>query len=1009
MGSMHERRRRALKRGRESKSSTIFFGAQLDHLILQSIQLVLRKQLYALIHDLGFPAELEQVGFEYWTLYISKLAAYGGKETSTTRATQQEGPERKSEQESHDEGERTGDHAQDEHPDAIDKMDEFLQQDLDSSSEEEDDDGHDSNDNDDNEDSNDDGDDVDTEQEHQETSSGSARGRGSPPTGRRSTVIWKEANPRALRMTFTIAICYISALHLKLPVVIGDFYRWVMDRKLPYYNALYSLPQEMIRRHNHRWMLLPRHRAVKTFGEAVTRLSEFYSADYKLPRALPNRPSLIFRFIQQLMLPVEFYPSALQLCSVVADPRRSKNARSTFDDTLLIMAHVIIIAKLFFGLDGKMRLDGDWQSIVNLLPRESDWMQSLDIYDSLQTQTQIPMAFGEFEELIQVNPDLYSDFCKQELLPDPKQEFAQVLSCLEGTDYAQRLSGRQTETKVSPPIETFIRRLYLDVAPPDGDYDEEDWLEPPPLSPGEGFVHYLPDRGGKYLGNYERLLGYACNILGVRMALLEEAVILVEKEVLDIFQWDKHQFAQQDFTIPDSYDTLQRIDYDKVSREEFIEQFEEKNIPVVIRGVMEGWGACKNWNVETFLKKYYSQPFKVGEDDDGNNVYVKMKYFLKYAQSDGLKDDSPLYIFDSGFVKRKLTAVQKRRISGSSSSSSSSSEKRSKNSPSKNTSSSSGGEGAVAGVKRARSRSNSPTSSSKKPTRVFGKRDSGSASSSRATSVDADSSRETTSTREEEHASTLLNDFTVPKYFKDDLFQLAGDRRRPPYRWFVVGGARSGTGIHIDPLGTSAWNTLTAGHKRWCLFPPGIPKSVYDPPMKPFDREAVSWFHHVYPRFAANDFELGKKYGMIQVIQRPGETMFVPGGWPHIVMNLDFTIAITQNFCSPTNFESVWLNTRHARPKLAKKFRSQLERQYSKTGKCFYKDLLDKCRSLAYVPMLRMSTDDSSSSSSSSSDSSDGDVSSTESESDIGEICMCHKCKKKRRKETRRANKERRE
>ncbi|KAF9278507.1 jumonji domain-containing protein 6 [Mortierella alpina] len=678
------------------------------------------------------------------------------------------------------------------------------------------------------------------------------------------------------------------------------------------------------------------------------------------------------------------------------------------------------------------RFDGDRQSIVNMMPRESNWMQSLDIYDSLQTQTQIPMAFGEFEELIQVNPDLYSEFCKQELLPDPKKEFAQVLNCLEGTDYAQRLSQQQTETKVSPPIETFIRRLYSDVAPPEGDggqYEEEDWLEPPPLSPGEGFVHYLPDRGGKYLGNYERLLGYACNILGVRMALLEEAVILVEKAVnmqpplmtryhrrirraklrarseLDIFQWDKHQFAQQDFTIPDSYDTMQRIDYDKVSREEFIEQFEEKNIPVVIRGVMEGWGACKNWNVETFLKKYYSQPFKVGEDDDGNNVYVKMKYFLKYAQSDGLKDDSPLYIFDSGFVKRKLTPIQKRRISGSSSSSSSSSEKRSKNSPSKNTSSSSGGEGAVAGIKRARSRSNSPTSSFKKVIRVFGKRDAGSTNSSRATSVDG----EATSKREEEHASTLLNDFTVPKYFKDDLFQLAGDRRRPPYRWFVVGGARSGTGIHIDPLGTSAWNTLTAGHKRWCLFPPGIPKNVYDPPMKPFDREAVSWFHHVYPRFAANDFELGKKYGMIQVIQRPGETMFVPGGWPHIVMNLDFTIAITQNFCSPTNFESVWLNTRHARPKLARKFRSQLERQYNKSGKCFYKDLLDKCRSLAYVPMLRMSTDDSSSSSSSSSDSSDGDVSSTESESDIGEICMCHKCKKKRRKETRRANKERRE
>ncbi|CAO3574406.1 unnamed protein product [Mortierella alpina] len=529
MGSMHERRRRALKRGRESKSSTIFFGAQLDHLFLQSIQLVLRKQLYALIHDLGFPAELEQVGFEYWTLYISKLATYRGKETSTVKATQREGPERNSEQESHDEDERTGDHIQDEHSDALDKMDEFLQQDFNSSSEEEDN-GHASDDND--GDGDGDGDDDGDDDVVVETASGGGGGRGKSHTGRGSKVIWNEANPHALRMTFTIAICYLSALHLQLPVVIGDFYRWVMDRKLPYYNALYSLPQEMIRRHNHRWMLLPKHRAVKTFGEAVRKLSDFYSAEFKLPRAPPNRPSLIFRFLQQLMLPVEVYPSALQLCSAAADPRKTKYERRTFDDTILTMAHVIIIAKLFFGLDGKTRFDGDWQSIVNLLPRERDWMQSLDIYDSLQTQTQIPMAFGEFEELIQVNPDLYSEFCKQELHPDPKQEFAQVLSCLEGTDYAQRLSEQQTETKVSPPIETFIRRLYIDVAPPEGDYDEEDWLEPPPLLPGEGFVHYLPDRSGKYLGNYERLLGYACNILGVRRALLEEAVILVEKEVV---------------------------------------------------------------------------------------------------------------------------------------------------------------------------------------------------------------------------------------------------------------------------------------------------------------------------------------------------------------------------------------------------------------------------------------------------------------------------------------------
>ena len=54
-------------------------------------------------------------------------------------------------------------------------------------------------------------------------------------------------------------------------------------------------------------------------------------------------------------------------------------------------------------------------------------------------------------------------------------------------------------------------------------------------------------------------------------------------------------------------------------------------------------------------------------------------------------------------------------------------------------------------------------------------------------------------------------DFNVPAYFRDDAWDALPDFIRPPWRWLLVGPARSGTPFHVDPMATSAWNVCLEG------------------------------------------------------------------------------------------------------------------------------------------------------------------------------------------------------
>mmetsp|Transcript_18469 Transcript_18469/g.31608 ORF Transcript_18469/g.31608 Transcript_18469/m.31608 type:complete len:229 (+) Transcript_18469:1117-1803(+) len=218
----------------------------------------------------------------------------------------------------------------------------------------------------------------------------------------------------------------------------------------------------------------------------------------------------------------------------------------------------------------------------------------------------------------------------------------------------------------------------------------------------------------------------------------------------------------------------------------------------------------------------------------------------------------------------------------------------------------------------------------------------------------------------------------------------------PPHRWFLIGPKRSGSEIHQDPLGTSAWNTSIQGHKRWILIPPGAGLTKKYARGKHLmrkgeDDEAIHYFDFIWPRLKQSEREKPQEERkfkeVIECIQYPGETMFVPGGWWHAVINLDLTIAITENVCNEGNFERVWTQTRKSRKHLAFKWLRLLKRfkpkMYERAKLLNVRDDFEM-----WVPPDRKEREGSSESSESSSDSSSSSSSSSSDTSSDDELSI---------------------
>ncbi len=135
--------------------------------------------------------------------------------------------------------------------------------------------------------------------------------------------------------------------------------------------------------------------------------------------------------------------------------------------------------------------------------------------------------------------------------------------------------------------------------------------------------------------------------------------------------------------------------------------------------------------------------------------------------------------------------------------------------------------------------------------------------------------------------------YTTPSVFSDDWLNEHWDNKsqgNEDYRFCYMGMEGTSTPLHHDVLRSYSWSINIVGVKKWILIPPSEEDKLKDR----FGRKMIDDVNKL--DYDVKEYPNLGSVTRVEVIQRAGETIFVPSGWFHQVINLDHTISINHNW-----------------------------------------------------------------------------------------------------------------
>ncbi|KAL5046279.1 hypothetical protein BDW71DRAFT_182510 [Aspergillus fruticulosus] len=192
------------------------------------------------------------------------------------------------------------------------------------------------------------------------------------------------------RLIDTIALCYLAAILMRLPVSVMDFHQMVLRSDIPYYRAFLHIPRDLKDKLPQEYIaLLETTRLLKPedLHAAIFDLSFRYHGQFGVQFPPLNTPVLSYRLIKRLALPVDIYPVTKKLQALIGFTfeypikKASRKWKSLDKPELQLITLIVIATKLLFPFDDVQRHPTSAQEPTVQMINWGAWAEVQKLFD----------------------------------------------------------------------------------------------------------------------------------------------------------------------------------------------------------------------------------------------------------------------------------------------------------------------------------------------------------------------------------------------------------------------------------------------------------------------------------------------------------------------------------------------------------------------------------------------------------------------------------------------------